>query len=165
MGSSFTNFRERGFWSHDPLLEAWLRIVSLHLEEAAQDAGWVRELRAQWMRASTGYFGGWVTAALDDLLTDDARIAAVLKAADRAIVSLRAFGPYVPAAFRRAIALSVPSSQDWPIEWFELIADRFTKLLRGELTTDATTSPTLPATYQGQRWDEGPQPRPAEGQG
>ena len=158
MGSSFTEFRGKGFWSRDGLLEAWLRVLSLHLDDEVYAPGWQHDLRNEWLLVSAGFFNGFVSASLDKFLTDDARIAAVLRASERSIQCLRAFGAYVPAAFLNALGLS-PFTADLPIEWFERIADWFDRLLSGELMTDASTSPTLPATRDGQSLDEIEKPR------
>ena len=158
MGSSFTEFQGKGFWSRDGLLEAWLRVLSLHMDDDVHKPGWQHDLRDKWLLASAGYFNGCISASLDDFLTEGDRVAVILKAAERSIQRLRTFGSYVPAAFLNAIGLS-PFTEDLPIEWFERIAERFTALLRGELATDASTSPVLPATQRGQRWNEIELPR------
>jgi hypothetical protein len=157
MGSSFTQFREKGFWSRDGLLEAWLRVVSLHMDTEAHNPGWQHDLRDNWLLVSAGLFPGCISPSLDDFLTDTDRIAAILRASDRAIQSLRKFGPYVASAHLNALGLA--GTKDLPTEWFELIYDCFCALLRGELATDASTSPVLPATQKGQRWDEITHPR------
>ena len=159
MGSSFTDFRNRGFWCNDQLLEAWLRTLSLHLDNDVHQSGWLHDLRDKWLLASAGFFNGCVSASLDEFLTDSDRVAVVLKASERNIQNLRAFGSYVPVAHLNGLGLSGQFTADFPIEWFELINERFTALLRGQLSTDASTSPTLPATRIGQRWDEVAQPR------
>jgi hypothetical protein len=162
MGSSFTEFHGKGFWSWDPLLEAWLRVLSLHLGDDVHKPGWQHDLRDQWLLASTGYFSGWVSPSLDEFLTTEERVVAILQASERCISSLRSFGAFVPATFLNALVFANPSGADLPIEWFDLIAARFTALLRGELVTDASTSPVLPATRECERWDGIAHPRSAE---
>jgi hypothetical protein len=147
MGRSFTEFRDKGFWSRDFLLEARLRILSLHLDDEVHQPGWQHDLRDKWLLVSAGYFGGCICPYLDDFLTDEQRVGVVLGAAKRCIEKLHAFGDHVPAAFLNSLGLRDPFvGKDLPIEWFNLIFDRFTALLRGELSTDASTSPTLPST-------------------
>jgi hypothetical protein len=70
MGSSFTEFRGKGFWSRDALLKAWLRILSLHMEDEVYKPGWQHDLRDKWLLASAGYFNGCISPALDDFLTE-----------------------------------------------------------------------------------------------
>lgn len=159
MGSSFTDFRGKGFWSRDALLEAWLRVLCLHMCDDVYKPGWQHDLREHWLVVSAGVFNGCISADLDKHLTDDNRVTVILQTSERSIQSLRAFGAYVPATFLNSLGNADRFGGDLPIEWFDLIASCFTTLLRGELTTDASTSPVLPASRKGQRWDEIPQPR------
>jgi len=144
-----------------PFLEIWLRVLCLQIEDA-HEPGWQHDLRDWWMLQSAGYFGGCISPSLDEFLTDDERSAAILGAAEHSIGRLRAFGTFVPATFLSALGLRGEFGGDLPIEWFERMAELFARLLRGELTTDASTSPTLPATRRGQTWDEIEQPRRLE---
>lgn len=153
MGSSFTRFRDKGFWCRDTLLQLWLRVLCLHMDHNVHVAGWERELRDKWLFASSGE-SCCPTALLDEFLTDGDRVSYILRVSERSIQSLRAFGPYVPAAFLSALLGGGKCEADWPVEWFERIANTFAMLLRGELITDIRTSPTLPAIRQGQSWDE-----------
>lgn len=162
MGSSFTEFRGKGFWCRDPLLEVWLRLLSLHIGDDVYKPGWQHDLRDHWLLASAGFFGGCISPRLDQFLTDEHRVSAILQTSERSIQSLRAFGSYVPATFLNALGIADRFGGELPIEWFDLIADRFSALLRGELTTDASTSPVLPQTRKGQTWEEIPQPGSAE---
>jgi len=128
------------------------------MESEVHSSGWQHDLRDRWLLASAGYFNGCVSASLDEFLTNDDRVSVIIRVSGRSIQSLRAFGAFVPEAFLNALNIT-QFTADWPIEWFERIADTFILLLRGELTSDASTSPTLPATRKGQTWDELEQPR------
>jgi hypothetical protein len=64
MGSSFTAFRGKGFWSRDGLLEAWLRVLSLHLDDGVHKPGWQHDLRDTWLLASAGFFSGCIALSL-----------------------------------------------------------------------------------------------------
>ncbi len=159
MGSSFTEFRGKGFWSRDSLLEAWLRVLSLQLGKDADVPGWRHDLRDKWLLVSAGGMVGCIAPCLDEFITDEERVSVILRSSLGAIQSLRAFGEYVPATFLNALGFSEKHTSDLPIQWFERIAERFSMLLRGELDTDASTSPVLPATRHNQAWDELEQPR------
>ena len=160
MASSFTGFRDKGFWCHDTLLMLWLRVMCLHMHHSVHGADWERDLRDKWLFASSGASCS-PGARLDEFLTDADRVNYILGVSERSIQSVRAFGPYVPAAFLRTLLGGVKCEADWPVEWFERVANTFAMLLRGELTTDIRTSPTLPTTREKQRWDEIEQPRKA----
>lgn len=111
----------------------WLRVLSLHLGDDVHKPGWQHDLRDQWLLASTGYFSGCISPSLDEFLTDEGCVAAILQASERCIISLRAFGPNVPATFLNALGFANPFAEDLPIEWFDLIAGRFTALCAGSL--------------------------------
>jgi len=154
MGSSYTEFRDKGFWSCDGLLEVWLRLLSLHLKGDVYTPGWQHDLRDRWLCISGVGISGCIHAALDEFLTDEERIGIVLEASDHCAKKLRAFGKSIPAATLNLLGLEDLFTEDISVAWVELIADRFSTLLRGELTTDAKTSPVLPFTRHGQTWDE-----------
>ena len=103
MSSSFTEFRGKGFWCHDPLLETWLRVLSLNMDDEAHAPGWQHDLRDKWLSVSAGYCMGWVSASLGDFLTDSDRIDAILRASERSIQHFREFGAFVPYAFFNAV--------------------------------------------------------------
>jgi hypothetical protein len=135
--------------------------MALNMDGEAHKTGWQHDLRDHWLLVSAGYFAGCISPSLDDFLTESERITIILRTAERSIQALRAFGAFVPAAFLNTLGITDSFTADWPIEWCDRIADRFTALLRGDLATDASTSPVLPAVRQGQRWDEIEQPRNA----
>lgn len=163
MSSSFTEFRAKGFWSHDVILEVWLRVLTLHLGSDASSEGWQRELHDHWLSESSGNSCGFISPALDEFLTDEDRLAVVLRSSEEGINRLNQFGDFVPFAFLNSLGIETAFppyfSSDHPIEWYNLVASRFMALLKGELTADAANSPTVPATRLGERWDEGKQPR------
>lgn len=159
MGSSFTGFRGKGFWCDDSLLEVWLRVLALHLGEEVYEPGWQHDLRDHWLAMSGLNIVGCIHPSLERFLTEDERIAVILHVTERSMRSLRAFGKFVPAAFLNALGFTNSFPDDLPMEWFNRIADCFTALLQGELGTDASDSPVLPATRIGQPWDELERPR------
>src|SRR5580765_7246527 len=67
MGTSFVEIGGHGFWMRDSILELWLRLLALHLEDPPGDeAHVVRTIRDNWLLASRGYFVGHVPVDLDD---------------------------------------------------------------------------------------------------
>jgi len=151
MGSSYTEFRGKGFWSWDNLLQAWLCTMSLQMSGRVGSSDWQHKLRDTWLLTSHSCGSGCVSASLDEFLTDRERVEVVLEVVEGSIERLRTFGPFVAAPFVN-LAGGGLTTVDWPIEWFELIADTFARLLRGEITTDLSTgSPTLPWTRTGQK--------------
>ncbi len=132
------------------------------MDSEAHSPGWQHDLRDKWLLGSAGGFSGCISPGLDEFLTDSNRVQTILQVSERAVRSLRGFGTYVPAVFLNGLGISGPFAADLPVDWFELMHSRFAALLRGELATDASTSPVLPATRKDQKWDEITQPRNAE---
>ena len=66
MGSTFVSVGEHGFWLRDSLLELWLRLASLHIEDPRESGGVATKIRDQWLLASRGYFDGCVPVAIGE---------------------------------------------------------------------------------------------------
>jgi len=70
MGTSFVNIGDNGFWINDSLLELWLRLLSLHIEDPndldpIDEKSLKTEIRNDWLLQSRGYFTGSVSVDLD----------------------------------------------------------------------------------------------------
>ena len=66
MGSTFVSVGECGFWLRDSLLELWLRLASLHIEDPQESGGVAAKIRDQWLLASRGCFNGCVPIDFGD---------------------------------------------------------------------------------------------------
>jgi hypothetical protein len=114
VATSFVEFRGRGFWSWDGYLEHVLALVAAGLSEQPV-SDWKAELRDDWKVKSSGIFLGFVDARLDDFLTNDERCNELIRVLDDI-----ASQPNLRREARETIGL-------------------FKRLLRGEITTDASS--------------------------
>ena len=72
MGTTFVTIDgETGFWMRDEILELWLRLLALHLDEPTASESFTREIRDQWLLASKGWFVGWVPHNLEQIASRD----------------------------------------------------------------------------------------------
>src|SRR4051812_36328961 len=71
MGSSFVQIEEKGFWMRDGVLELWLRLLALHIEDPKDSNSRIGEIRDGWLLASRGFFNGCVPVALDAAVRDE----------------------------------------------------------------------------------------------
>src|ERR1041385_4131693 len=71
MGTSFVHIGKKGFWVQDSILELWLRLLALHLDDP-QEGSVGLKIRDGWLLASRGYFVGFVPVALDEAVQNDA---------------------------------------------------------------------------------------------
>lgn len=69
MGTSFVSISGRGFWVRDSLLELWLRLLALHVDDPIGPGAVATTIRDQWPLASRGYFGGCVPDGLDEAVS------------------------------------------------------------------------------------------------
>ena len=47
MGTSFVSISGHGFWIQDSLLELWLRLLALHIEDPVESGGLATTIRDQ----------------------------------------------------------------------------------------------------------------------
>ncbi len=103
MGTSYVTFGRKadadgvsrggdlaGFWMTDGLLELWLRLLALHVEDALpgepERGAIARAIRDDWLLASRGWFGGCVPHGLQEAVATEEGMDIVR----RAICSLQA---------------------------------------------------------------------------
>jgi hypothetical protein len=115
VGSSFTEFRNYGFWSRDPLIEEWLGELASECRKHLSSEPWLAELCAHWELQATGAFNGWVHANLDEFLTSQERLSFIISVSERVKDTLSAD------------------------QSLSRTGDLFIRLLKGELNTDASS--------------------------
>jgi hypothetical protein len=69
MSTSFVGLDCKGFWMEDSILELWLRLLALHIEQLSDEKPVAGKIRDKWLMASTGYFGGIVPTDLEDAVS------------------------------------------------------------------------------------------------
>jgi len=96
MGSTFVDFRGKGFEAADAALEVWLALLVRQIDELGEAPGWLREAREEWhLQASSG-FGFGVIPDLERFITDDQRRDTVLALCRGAIAELEGCGEVIP---------------------------------------------------------------------
>ena len=101
MGSSFTEYRERGFWSRDASIELWLYLLAQEVRRLDDPPAWLREAAEDWHLQATVGMGGCVSAGLDQYVPTPERAAVILGLAERALARLRERGEVLRAKGRR----------------------------------------------------------------
>jgi hypothetical protein len=82
LGTSFVSISGHGFWIQDSLLELWLRLLALHIEDPVESGSWATTIRDQWLLASRGYFNGCVPDGLEEAVSTGEGAAVVRAAVD-----------------------------------------------------------------------------------
>ncbi len=66
MGTTFVGIGDRGFWMSDSVLELWLRLLALHIEDPVESGSLATMIRDQWLLASRGFCIGCVPEGLEE---------------------------------------------------------------------------------------------------
>jgi hypothetical protein len=135
-----------GFWSRDASIELWLYLLAQEARQQVNLPQWLRAAADDWHIQATAGMGGCVSAGLDEHAPTPERVALVLQLAERALTQLRVRGDVLPSAWLNSLGLGGPGAtfaRDLPTEVFTRVGETFIRLLRGEITWDAATSPVL----------------------
>lgn len=148
MGSSFIDFRDYGFWAWDGAVEVWLYLLVQEIDKLESIPDWLKEARDHWLLQATVGFVGWIHPQLDNYLVSQDRINLVVTLSEHVLKWLSDQGEYVAQKYLNSLGL--PHAGAWgtgaadvEAEIFARIGRKFIELLRGELKTDASTSPVF----------------------
>ncbi len=137
MGSTFIEYRGRGFEAGDATLEVWLSLLVREIDRLDDLPQWLRETRDEWELQATAGFGFGVMPGLDRYLTDDARRDAVLALSRTALERLESFGETIPCEALNSLGVGgegAAFTRDVETEVFLRPARYFVKLLEGTLS-------------------------------
>ena len=139
MGSSYTEFRGRGFWARDALLEVWLILLAEEAEREQPPIDWLNHAAKHWRSQATSGMVGCLSANLDPYATFGDRAQQLERVATRALETLRAHGPTMERGVLNALHVGGPGAQftsDVATALFVDVAEAFIRLLQGPLDTD-----------------------------
>jgi len=128
----------------DGMLELWLRLLALHLEDPSGQTR-LREIRDNWLLASRGYFSGHVPVGLDDAVSTTEGCAFVVAAIESLIRTLKK-GP-AKLDHHTLNLLGFEGSEfthDVERERLIEIGDAFLALIAGEIRSDASSTEFMP---------------------
>jgi len=146
VSSSFTCYRDRGFWSRDSSLELWLFLLAQEVKQLDNPSDWLCVAAEDWQIQATGGFVGCISAGLDEFVSTPDRAATLVELSKQALATLHKKGEVLTAEWLNSLSLSGTGSyfmRDVPTEVVLRIGDAFVRLLCGEITWDAKTSPVL----------------------
>jgi hypothetical protein len=145
MGSSFIDFKDYGFWARDDGIEVWLSLIVREIDQLESIPDWLKKARDHWYTQATVGFGGWIHPQLDDYLVRQDRINFVIMLSERVLKWLNEQGEYLSQEYLLSLGTSRKSwwANEIKVEMFAQVGRKFIELLRGELKTDASTSPVF----------------------
>ena len=142
MATSFVAFRRFGFWCNDSVLETWLSYFLEVLDRQENLPNWLQQLHQDWEVQATVGFVGCIDLLLDEVATDESRVATLLKLAAQTNHLLAAHGEFIPAE-----TLNQRQYQPDGVTWtaavatanFLKVGQLFSRLLEGKLHTTASS--------------------------
>jgi hypothetical protein len=146
VGSSFIEYRGAGFWSRNYSTEMWMYLLAGEARQLEDAPEWLVAAADDWHRQATVNMMGCVSPDLDEHATTPERVAVLLRLAERALATLKKRGAVLSVHWLNALGLGgaeVRFDRDLPTEVFTRVGETFIRLLRGEITWDAHTSPCL----------------------
>jgi hypothetical protein len=149
MGTSFVEIGGRGFWMQDSILELWLRLLALHVEDPSDDSPLTRRIRDSWLLASRGYFVGCVPDDLEEFVSTPEGRAIVMRAIDSLKITL-AKGPELldhHTLNLLGFAEGVRRVSGFESARLIQVADAFVDLIEGRINCDATSTAFMPGSH------------------
>jgi hypothetical protein len=146
MGTSFVEIGGKGFWMQDSILELWLRLLALHIDDP--EVGSVgQRIRDKWLLASRGYFGGHVPTQLEAAVSTNEGKAIVLAAIESLMEALKN-GPALLDHDTVNLLGFYDVNFTGALESKRLlqVGNAFTALIAGEIQSDATSTKFMPGS-------------------
>jgi hypothetical protein len=148
MGTTFVDIENRGFWMHDSLLELWLRLLALHLDDPSPaETSPVPGIRDQWLLASRGYFNGCVPHGLEDALATREGNTAVRDAIQSLMRALSAAPDHISKDALNLLGFSGgPFEADIETRRLREIGQAFLDLLDGKIQSGPADTSFMPGS-------------------
>jgi hypothetical protein len=146
VGSSFVEYRGAGFWSRNYSIELWMYLLAQEARRLKEPPEWLVAAADDWHHQATVNMMGCVSPDLDEHATTPERVALLLRLAEHALATLRKRGAVLSEDWLNSLELGGPEvrfERDLPTEVFTRVGEAFIRLLRGDVTWDAHTSPCL----------------------
>ena len=142
MATSYVAFRRFGFWCNDSVLEVWLLYFLEVLDQEGNLPGWLQKLHLDWEVQATVGFVGCIDLLLDEVATDESRIAILLDLSNQTNHLLASHGEFIPAE-----VLNQRQYQPDGVTWtaavdtaiFLKVGQLLSRLLEGKLQTTASS--------------------------
>ncbi|WP_088259203.1 hypothetical protein [Fimbriiglobus ruber] len=145
MGTTFVRIGGRGFWMLDSVLELWLRLLALHVEDPVESGAPATKIRDQWLLASRGFFTGCVPEGLEAAVSTPEGDKLVREAIGSLMESLRSAPPHLSTGVLNLLGF-VGGEFTTDIETWRLVevGHAYLALLDGKVTSGPSDSSFMP---------------------
>ena len=145
MGTTFVAIGDAGFWMRDGILELWLRLLALHVEDPVESGTVATKIRDQWLLASRGFFNGCVPDGLAEAVSTAEGLALVRAAIQSLLQALTKAPGHLGKEVLNLMGFSGGEFTS-AVETRRLVevGHAFLDLLDGKITTDASDTSFMP---------------------
>jgi hypothetical protein len=133
MSTSFVSINGNGFWMNDSILELFLRLLSLHIEDPRDERSPARRLRDEWLFASLGYCTGFCPVDLEEHTNSPEGKAIVLAALESLLVALKNGPPALDKGVLNVLGTGGGLTQDFESTRLIDVGESFAALINGRV--------------------------------
>ena len=138
MGTSFIEFKDKGFWTHDAFLEGLSFLLAREFEKIEDKQAWQRELITNWRDAASAGFVGCVPSYFQYFDTHD-KVELLREALIRILNKLQNDANFLTVSQLNENNVGQGRWIELNLHWFINITKLTLKLIDGELKTDAAS--------------------------
>ena len=147
MGTSFVSIGERGFWMRDSVLELWLRLLALHVQDPVESGTVATKIRDQWLLASRGFFNGCVPDGLEEAVSTAEGASLVRAAIQSLLQALEAAPTYLSKDVFNLMGFSEGTfTRDIETRRLVEVGQAFLDLLDGKITAGPGDTTFMPGS-------------------
>jgi hypothetical protein len=146
VGTTFVSIGGRGFWINDGILELWLRLLALHVEDPVESGSLATNIRDQWLLASRGFCTGCVPQGLEEAVSTPEGEARVRAAIRSLLDDLKSAPSYLSKGELNLMGFAVTFLDD--IEKWRLVevGRAYLDLLDGQITSGPSDASFMPGS-------------------
>jgi hypothetical protein len=133
MSTSFVNINGNGFWMNDSILELFLRLLSLHIEDSREEQSPARKIRDAWLFASLGYCTGFCPVDLEMHTNSPEGNAVVLAALESLLAALKNGPPTLDKGVLNVLGTGGGFTQDFESTRLIEVGESFAALINGQV--------------------------------
>lgn len=128
----------------DSVLELWLRLLALHIEESPEENFIGRKIRDQWLLASRGYFLGHVPVNLEEAVSTDEGRDIVVRAINLLLDALAKSPEILDRGVLNLLGFHNPWMKDFESWRLIEVGNAFLDLIAGKIESDARSTAFMP---------------------
>ncbi|WP_149344643.1 hypothetical protein [Neorhizobium sp. P12A] len=133
-----THSKMVGFWANDSLLELWLRLLALHIDEPSSASDYGHKIRTQWLLASKHHFVGAVPHDLEEFTATTEGFDIVRKAVNSLSRMINQLDQPIQYQTLKLMGFDALWSKDIAVDELQEIALKFDDLLESRIFTVAS---------------------------